>query len=94
MPQSPNIAQLLGESEPTALPTYCRYDDLRKARICSSWPQLRRMVTEQGFPVGIMISPNVRAFPVHEVLHWLRTRPVEPKKIVLPYRDKAEATAA
>ena len=94
MSESSNIAALLGEPEPTAVPAYCRFDDLKRARICSSWVQLRRMVTDQGFPVGVMLSPNVRAFPLHEVLDWLRTRPVEPKKVVLPPHKRGKATEA
>jgi hypothetical protein len=58
------------------VPAYCRFIDLQRAQICSSWAQLKRLIEEQGFPPGILASPNVRIFAVAEVRRWLAGRPV------------------
>jgi hypothetical protein len=76
------------ESE-TRLPSYCRYKDLRDAGIVNSWEQLRRMMEEQGFPAGLLLSANVRAWEIEKVTHWLDERPTARKKIA-PRKDKSE----
>ena len=58
------------------LPVYARFADLQAAKIVSSWMQLRRLIDEQGFPPGRLLSPNVRVFSVSEVKRWLASRPV------------------
>lgn len=67
--------QAPGDGE-NALPLHCRFADLRAAGLVSSWPQLYRLINEQGFPAGKVLSPQVRVFPIAEVKRWLATRPV------------------
>jgi hypothetical protein len=54
-----------------------RFADLKKRGIVNNWPQLKRSQTLHGFPVGKMLSPNVRGWPEHEVDKWLSERPTE-----------------
>ena len=55
---------------------HVRVKDLVDAKIISGWAQLKRLIDEQNFPKGILLSPNVRVFAVAEVKKWLETRPV------------------
>jgi predicted DNA-binding transcriptional regulator AlpA len=64
------------DDDDSTVPAYVRFADLREAKIASSWPQLYRLIAEQGFPPGIWLSPNVRVFAVAEVRRWLASRPV------------------
>jgi hypothetical protein len=64
------------------LPVYCRYRDLVENGICGSWQQLNRLIADHGFPYGIMLSPNVRAWDVEEIRQWLASRPRDRK--ILP----------
>jgi hypothetical protein len=66
------------------LPVYVRFQDLRTAGIVSNWPQLYNLIDDQGFPAGVMLSPNIRAWNVEDVRAWLDARPVERKKVVAP----------
>lgn len=36
---------------------------------------LANWIRTEGFPPGIMLGPNRRAWPEHEVAQWLSTRP-------------------
>ena len=74
------------------LPVYCRFADLIEAGIATNWPQLLRMIDNQGFPEGIWLSANIRAWEVASVRRWLAQRPTARKQILKPYRQK-EATA-
>jgi len=82
-------------SEPSApatfsrLPYYVRFRDLRAAGICDNWESLSRMIDDYGFPTGILLSPNVRAWDVDEVNKWLTERPTE-RKVVLERKRKTE----
>jgi predicted DNA-binding transcriptional regulator AlpA len=63
------------------LPRYIRYRDLAAAGIVGSWMQLNRMMNTEGFPEGILISANIRAWPVDEIERWLASRPTAKKAI-------------
>jgi hypothetical protein len=54
-----------------------RFADLRKRGFVNSWPQLKRMQQLHGFPVGRMLSPNIRAWTEEEVHEWFVSRPAE-----------------
>jgi hypothetical protein len=62
-----------------ALPVYVRYVDLVEANIVRSWTQLLRLIDVEGFPVGQMLSPNIRAWRADEVRTWLAGRPTARK---------------
>jgi predicted DNA-binding transcriptional regulator AlpA len=54
-----------------------RFADLQDHRVVSSWPQLKRLQQLHGFPLGRMLSPNVRTWTQQEVDDWIASRPVE-----------------
>jgi hypothetical protein len=72
------------------LPVYCRYKNLIAAGVVTNWPQLIRMIDLEGFPAGVWLSSNIRAWEIAQVRHWLSTRPTARKKVVLPYKQRAE----
>jgi hypothetical protein len=57
------------------LPQYVRFADLNAAGIVDNRTQLKRIVEVEGFPPGVMLSPNTRAWLVSDVRAWLATRP-------------------
>jgi hypothetical protein len=46
---------------------WLRFRDLKARGIVKSWPQLRRLIKQYGFPPGRMLSPNIRAWPDDEI---------------------------
>jgi predicted DNA-binding transcriptional regulator AlpA len=70
--------------DPTALvlPQYVRFKDLRQAGIVTSWPQVLRMIGDEGFPPGVRLSANIRAWRLDEVQGWLAGRPTERKEVL------------
>jgi hypothetical protein len=65
------------QSEPSTeissprLPHYVRFRDLSAAGIVNNREQLRILMDEHGFPVGVQLSPNIRAWDIEEVRRWL-----------------------
>lgn len=55
-------------------PQLLRFADLKAANICTSWPQLRRLVDNYGFPSGYLLSPGCRVFDADKVEAWLERR--------------------
>jgi predicted DNA-binding transcriptional regulator AlpA len=66
-----------------------RYKDLEDAGVASSWPQLRHMIENEGFPPGFLLSPNARAWRVDAVEKWLAERPVKPSQHVMNRAEKS-----
>jgi predicted DNA-binding transcriptional regulator AlpA len=66
-----------------------RYKDLRRLGIVSSWPQLRYMQEKYGFPSGLLLGANSRAWRVAEVEAWLASRPTEPSAHVMERAEKS-----
>jgi predicted DNA-binding transcriptional regulator AlpA len=56
-----------------------RFDDLVSMGVVKSRMTLKRRIDDQGFPAGILLSPNTRAWPEAEVEAWLASRPTERK---------------
>ena len=71
---------------------YLRFADLRERGIIASWPMLRRRIERDGFPCGVKLGPNIRAWPEHQVDEWLESRPCDRKPA--PRRRKTEAETA
>ena len=74
-----------------------RFANLKRNGIVNSWPQLKRLQTEQGFPLGKMLSPNIRAWTEAEIDQWIESRPVEnsqPLKGAPKARHAARVAAA
>jgi predicted DNA-binding transcriptional regulator AlpA len=65
-----------------------RFKDLQRHNVAKSWPQLRYMQKHYGFPVGILLGANTRAWSVQEVKKWLETRPTDSLLI----RERAESS--
>ena len=54
-----------------------RFADLVERGIVNSWPQLKRLQQLHTFPLGKMLSPNIRAWTEQEIDEWIASRPVE-----------------
>jgi predicted DNA-binding transcriptional regulator AlpA len=52
-----------------------RFADLKARGIVRNWPTLQRWILEQGFPAGIKLGPNTRAWSESEINEWLAGRP-------------------
>jgi predicted DNA-binding transcriptional regulator AlpA len=72
---------------------FLRFADLQASGIIASWPMLRRRIERDGFPVGVKVGPNIRAWRESEVDAWIANRPTAKKPA--PRRTKAvEASTA
>jgi hypothetical protein len=80
-------------SDTPAIPRYVRYADLLAAGIFRSWTQAIRLIDEEGFPPGQLLSRNVRVWCWPDVEQWLATRPTA-RKVIPPTarRPKKSAT--
>jgi hypothetical protein len=59
------------------IPFFITQDDLQQRKISSSAKQTRYLTEKHGFPIGRMISPNIRAWTEQEIADWLKARPTE-----------------
>ena len=53
---------------------FYRFSDLKAAGIVSNRMTLSRWIRSYGFPKGILLGPNTRAYEVEAVESWLRSR--------------------
>jgi hypothetical protein len=74
------------------LPHYVRFRDLRTAGVVENWETLGRLIEDYGFPAGVLLSPNIRAWDVKDVQDWLAKRPTARK--IVPVRRKREPIEA
>jgi predicted DNA-binding transcriptional regulator AlpA len=58
---------------------YLRFPDLVARGIVNSRITLKRLIDGQGFPPGVLLTPNARAWPEDEVDDWCARRPVARK---------------
>jgi predicted DNA-binding transcriptional regulator AlpA len=65
---------------------FLRFNDLKQRNIVRNWPTLVRLMNQQGFPTGIRISAQARAWEEAEVEAWLETR-----RIASPPRSEVAA---
>ena len=56
---------------------YLRYTDLVERQIVNNRTTLQRWIRDYGFPAGILLGPNSRAWPADLVDVWLETRAAE-----------------
>lgn len=82
----------------SGFPVFVRYEDLVAAGFVGSWTQLLRMIDDEGFPAGTLLSANVRAWRLDEMEAWLAARPmarkaVPPDAVHPRVRDKRRAAA-
>jgi predicted DNA-binding transcriptional regulator AlpA len=66
-----------------------RFKDLRRLGVVSSWPQLRYMQERYGFPTGLLLGANSRAWRAIDVERWLASRPSEPSAHVMERAEKS-----
>lgn len=69
------------DAAPPKLPVFVRFADLVSANIVRNWPTLQRLIDEDGFPLGVMIGRNTRAWPLEAVERWLASRPTARKEV-------------
>mgnify|MGYP000943602430 CR=1 FL=1 len=74
-PRKPALQEPESAAPHTSLPVYVRFPDLASANIVRNWPQLLRLIEAEGFPRGIRLSANARAWEIAEVQAWLASRP-------------------
>jgi predicted DNA-binding transcriptional regulator AlpA len=51
-----------------------RFRDLKARGIVMNWPTLKRLIDREGFPPGLRLSVQTRAWREDEVERWLETR--------------------
>ena len=51
-----------------------RFSELKERGIVGNWPTLRRLVERAGFPPGIRLGAQARAWPEAEIDAWLESR--------------------
>jgi predicted DNA-binding transcriptional regulator AlpA len=56
-------------------PVLLRFADLRARGIVKNWMTLRRWIEREGFPPGVKLGPNSRAWWEQDVMAWLASRP-------------------
>lgn len=81
------------EQSSAKLPKLVRFRDLQAAGVASNWQSLQNMIDGQdAFPPGFLLSRNVRAWRLDDVLRWLDARPSErkeaPAALLLAHAEK------
>ena len=56
---------------------YLRYADLVERQIVNNRTTLQRWIRDYGFPSGVLLGPNSRAWPANQVETWLEERASE-----------------
>ena len=54
---------------------YLRFKDLQAAGIDKNRATLSRWIRQAGFPSGVLLGPNTRAWTEDEIEQWLKSRP-------------------
>jgi len=71
-----------------------RYADLVAKGVVNSRMTLKRLIDNQGFPSGVLITPNARAWNETEVDAWIASRPIARKAQTYDGGRKSERTAS
>ena len=56
-----------------------RFADLKARGLVRNWTTLINWIKREGFPPGILLGPNTRAWPEDEIEAWLASRPTKIK---------------
>jgi len=59
-----------------------RFPDLVAKGVVHSRMTLKRLIDLQGFPPGVLITPNARAWGEDEINAWIASRPAARKAVV------------
>jgi predicted DNA-binding transcriptional regulator AlpA len=81
-----------GDDAAPRLPVYVRYRDIEASGIARNWPTLLRLIAEEDFPQGVMLSRNIRAWRLNEIETWLANRPTERKPVPNRWEQRATGT--
>jgi hypothetical protein len=65
------------KTQPRGLTLHVRFEDLRAAGIVKTWKRLEYLTKNEGFPLGVMLSRNTRAWPIDSIEAWLAARPTK-----------------
>jgi len=57
-----------------------RFCDLKARGIVGNWVTLKRWIEREGFPPGVKLGPNTRAWPESEIDEWVVGRRAWSKK--------------
>ena len=71
-----------------------RLRNLKERGIVLSWPQLKRLQELHGFPLGRLLSPNVRVWTEEEIDAYIASRPVTGGELRGAAKAKHERMAA
>ena len=63
-----------------------RFSDLKTRNIVKNGPTLLRWIEREGFPLGMLLGPNTRAWREADIEAWLATRDLRK-----PSRSTSEA---
>jgi predicted DNA-binding transcriptional regulator AlpA len=66
-----------GEDDDVEPAKVFRFRDLKALGIVSNWVTLQTWIRDQNFPPGFLLGQNTRAWFAADIMHWLKTRPVE-----------------
>jgi hypothetical protein len=58
------------------MPKLLRLKDLKADGVVNSWPQLKTLVEQFGFPPGRYLSAQCRVWTEDEVAKWVASRPL------------------
>ena len=53
---------------------YLRFADLKARGIVNNRVTLKNWITKHGFPPGVKLGPNTRAWPEPEINAWIEAR--------------------
>lgn len=53
-----------------------RFNDLKARGIVGNWPTLLRWIDHQGFPAGVQLGPNSRAWTEESIEAWVASRSI------------------
>jgi hypothetical protein len=71
-----------------------RFRELKERGVVNSWMQLKHLQRLHGFPLGRMLSPNVRCWTEREIDAWIVSRPTENTQPLKGATKKAKARRA
>jgi predicted DNA-binding transcriptional regulator AlpA len=58
---------------------WLRFPDLVEKGVVQSKQTLQRLIDKEGFPPGVMITPNARSWSEDDIDNWILARPTARK---------------
>jgi predicted DNA-binding transcriptional regulator AlpA len=69
---------------------WIRYPDLVAKGVVNSRMTLKRLIDTRGFPPGVLITPNARAWDERDVDAWIAARPAARKPSTRKPKSQAD----